>query len=177
MVLIQTIFTGESAQALLTIKNGGFYGSKNALGESVESANMEDIDNENGENLEEEDFISENSNDSRPGFLSALGLHPAGKNGPAVRQTPEKKSSPLMYNRRGTVSSYTFCCINDCLKFFLVSTQQCWIFCLLLAMRIKLGVALLRSWPLGFVNNNLARTVFDNYFSVRCGDENIMTIF
>ena len=70
------------------------------------SSDTDAVDTENGENLQEEDddFMNENSNDSRPGFLSALGLHPAGKNGVSARQTPEKKSSSLLYNRRGTVS-------------------------------------------------------------------------
>ena len=102
----------------MTIKNGGFYGSKNAFIETVASSNMEAVENENGESPQEEDFISENSNDSRPGFLSALGLHPAGQNGANLRQTPEKRSV-LLYNKRGTVSLYiSLSSINDLLMLF-----------------------------------------------------------
>lgn len=38
---------------------------------------------------------------NRPGFLSALGLHPASEH--IIKRTPEK-TIPLLYNRRGTVS-------------------------------------------------------------------------
>ena len=104
MIFIFILLSGESAQALLTIKNGGFYGSKGTPSGSVVSSDMESVENENGE----EDFMNENSNDSRPGFLSALGLHPAGKNGANTKHTPEKKPTQL-YNRRGTVSWCHFC--------------------------------------------------------------------
>ena len=108
----------------MTIKNGGFYGSRNAFIETVGSSNMEAMENENGESPQEEDFINENSNDSRPGFLSALGLHPAGQNGASLRQTPEKRSA-LLYNKRGTVSlCISSSSIDDFLKLCSINQTQ-----------------------------------------------------
>ena len=97
-------FTGESVQALLTIKNGGFYGANNISSETIVTSDMEAAQNENGENQQEDNFINDNPNDSRPGFLSALGLQPTGTNGASACRTPEKKSTQNLYNRRGTVS-------------------------------------------------------------------------
>ncbi|XP_037079726.1 protein scribble homolog isoform X2 [Pollicipes pollicipes] len=88
----------ESVQALLTIKNGGYF-MKGEADSTLVTTQIEAMTDENSGNKSQGQYISQHSSEGNPGFLSALGLHPAGEN--VIKRTPEKTVPPI-FNRRGT---------------------------------------------------------------------------